>query len=158
MNQIRRPGPSRSAAFKLLASDPALETRVKVAVEQRIEEVPHLGLRLAAEARRDFGRRMHLHGEPILRVEEFEEQRKTRRVSGSPAPKTASRCSVQSVVQRCALQWPFVDDALRLFAIDDFPRFADPHPRRKPFVKMRFEAPATPDPLHEERLEDDRLG
>jgi hypothetical protein len=49
-------------------------------------------------------------------------------------------------------------DALRFFAIDNLPRFADAGVRRQFFSERRFKSPAAPHSLDEDGLEDEGTG
>src|SRR2546422_645827 len=61
-------------------------------------------------------------------------------------------------VQRFAFEWSVCDDALRFQSIDNLPRFADVNVWRQFFTELGFEPASAPHPLHENRLETNRLG
>ena len=49
------------------------------------------------------------------------------------------------------------DDTLRVFAVHEFPAFADGDIRRQWLAELRRDFPSAPDALHEERSESERL-
>src|SRR5581483_353955 len=144
-------------ALKVLAGDAALESGENVAVTVILDNEPHLGFRFPVQLGRDIRGRVDLHGKPLRSVKQLEEQRKTwcgRRVV------TEDLCAVfgPEFVQRFAFQCAVVDDALRFFAIDNLPRFADVAGAGKIFAEKRLEPSPAPDAFHKERLEEDRFG
>ena len=151
----------RHAAFRerpleVPARHPPLQPRVEVAVQQRIEQIPHLRLRLAAQPRRHRRGRMHLHREPVLRIEDLAQQRKARQLRQPRAEHLRAMLRPQ-LIQRAAAQRPLMHYALRILAIHQLPGFPDARGVRQTFAQQRLQAASAPDALHEERLEDERL-
>src|SRR5262245_3029612 len=97
---------------------------------------------------------MHLDREAILAIEQLEEQGKARRV-GHVCAEDLSASLRPKIVQGSAAERLVMDDALRIFAIDEFPRFADADAGRQAFSVERFQPSSSPDTSHEERLEND---
>jgi VanZ family protein len=98
---------------------------------------------------------MDLERKVLLRIEQLGQDREPRRVwdiAENFFPMFAPK-----VMQRCAAQWPFMNDALRLGPVDDFPRLADEGPRRQALPVKRFQSAPAPDSFHENRLEHERL-
>src|SRR5262249_12560389 len=95
-------------------------------------------------------RRMHLERQLLLRIENFDEQRETRRV-GNVSEDCLSVLRPQ-FVQSFSAQRPVSYDALRFGTIDNFPRFTDTLLRWKLFAKFRFWPSPAPDSLHKNWL------
>src|ERR1700686_3814123 len=99
---------------------------------------------------------MHLQRKFLLRVEQFYEQWKPRTVG--QVPENFLSILGPKFVQCFSTQRSVAHDALRFFAIDDFPRFADAHFRWQIFSELRFKPPATPHSFHKDGLEGEGTG
>ena len=97
---------------------------------------------------------MHLEGKLLLRIEQLDQQRKTRRICD--LAKHACAVVHPKLVQRAAAPRAGVQHALRFRAVDQLPRFADPQIRRQLLAEERLQSAPAPDSLHEERLEHKR--
>ena len=125
-------------------------------VRIRSGDVPELALRFAAKLLRDVFGRMNLQRKFFLRVEKFDQQRKSFAV-GNVAE---DRMSIlpPKVVQRFTFERSVRDNALRLGSIDNFPRFADAHIRRQFFSEFGFKSAPAPHSFHENRFEGEGTG
>src|SRR5438552_1849393 len=114
-------------------------------------DVPEFGFWLAAEFRGDFFGRMNLQRKFFLRVEQFDEQRKSRRVWNFT--KNQSSIFGPKFVQGFSVRRSVAHDTLRFFAIDDLPGFTDARVRRQIFPELRLKATPAPDSFYENGLE-----
>ena len=143
-----------SIAYPLLkhvARDGLTKSNENLGVRIRGGYVPKLALRLASQFAGNIFRRMHLKRQLLLRIENFDEQRKAWSVGN--VPKDFLSLLRPQFVQSSSAQRAAGHDALRFGTIDNFPRFTDTLLRWKLFVKIGFEAPPAPHSLDENRLE-----
>src|SRR5260370_23503134 len=94
---------------------------------------------------------MHLQRESFLGVEQFDQQRKPRRLWN--VAENGLSISRPKFVQSFAAQRSVCDHTMRFQSIDNFPRFADASIRRQLFSELRLETASTPHSFHEDRLE-----
>jgi hypothetical protein len=134
--------------------DAAAQAREEMRARPGLRDDPCLGLRLAAQRRRDRGRGMDLHRERLARVEQLDQQREPVLVARR-AGRAEHRLAVvrPQVVERPALQGSLGHDALVVRAVDELPGLADRRlGRQRPAVELLESAPA-PDALLEHRAE-----
>lgn len=119
------------------------------------EDVPHLGLGLAAKGLGGVSGGMDLEGEAFACIEEFEEEGETGGLRGGLA-EDGGAMGGPEVVESEAIEGASLDDALGLGAVDDFPGFANGlGARREGFAEGGLEAAAAPDARHEDGFEGD---
>src|SRR5437016_10024155 len=97
---------------------------------------------------------MYLQRESFLGVEQFDQQRKPRGLWN--VAENVMSILRPKFVQRFSFERSACDNALRLRAIDNFPRFADASIRWQFFSELRVETASAPHSLHEDRLEGER--
>jgi hypothetical protein len=144
-------GALAKSLLKALSRDRLTKSKEKLGVRMRGGHVPKLALRLASQSAGNIVRRMNLQRQLFLRIEDFDEQRKTWSLGN--LPKDFVSLLGPQFVQSSSAQRAAGHDALRFGTIDNFPRFTDTLLRRKLFVKFGFEAPPAPHSLDENRLE-----
>jgi len=105
----------------------------------------------------DAGGGMDLDGEAIVGVEEFQKQGEAGGVGDSGAEDIGTAGGPE-IVEGLAAERIIVDDALGFGAVDDFPGFADAAVEGESLAEVGTEPAATPDAVHEDRLEDDGSG
>jgi hypothetical protein len=144
-------GALAKSLLKAVPRDRLTKSKEELGVRMRGGHVPKLALWLASQPAGNIVRRMHLQRQLFLRIENFDEQRKTWSLGN--IPKDFVSLLGPQFVQSSSAQRAAGHDALRFGTIDNFPRFTDTLLRRKLFVKFGFEAPPAPHSLDENRLE-----
>ncbi len=99
---------------------------------------------------------MHLHGKCFARVEQFDQEWKTRGVGD--VAKNFAAMILPKFMQTLSAQRAVTHDALCFGPVDDFPRFTDAQISRQFFPVNLLQAPPAPDALHEQRFEHERIG
>ena len=102
---------------------------------------------------------MDLHREPFARVEQLDQDRKSRcRVALIVGSKDLFTPGRPKLVQSGSAQRSAVHDALRVLAVHDLPGFSDGHTVRQDFSEEVLKAASAPDALHGKRFKNDRFG
>jgi VanZ family protein len=115
------------------------------------EDVPHLGLAPHAIAG------VHLERKRFTSIEQFRQDRETRGVIEILAKNFHAMVSPK-LMQRFSRPWTLPNDALRLRAIDELPRFANIFARRQFLSEASLQFAPAPNSLHQNRLKGERLG
>jgi hypothetical protein len=114
-----------------------------------MEEVPALGLGLACELLGFVKRRVHLNGETVAGIKQFDEQRKAgcgiTQVRGT---ENLFPVAVPKLMKGFSLERPFLHHALGLGSIDHFPEFPDLGYLRDRLSQKGFKATPSPDAFH----------
>ena len=97
---------------------------------------------------------MDLQRQLLLRIEQFDQQRKTWRSEG-PAKNFFAKVDPK-IVKRSARERTITHDTLGLRPIDDLPRFADSFVGRQSLAEQRGKVTTTPNPFLENRFEVER--
>src|SRR5437867_4328636 len=137
--------------LKFFARQRSPESKKKFRAGIGCGDVPEFLFLFAAEFRSDFFRWMNLQRKFFLCVEQFDEQRKSRCVWNFT--KNQSSILGPKFLQLFSTQRTVADDALRFWAIDDFPRFANANFCRQFFPELRLKATPAPHSFHENGLE-----
>ena len=143
----------RSVANRLLELVPTssfFQADIEGRFGRRIGDVPHFSLRLAAQFFGHLLRWMHLDRKFLLRVEDFNQQRKTARRRFGVA-KQFGAMLLHQPAQGLSAERTVVDFANGLGSVSNLPRFADRHAFRKLLLVKSLQVAPAPDSLLENR-------
>ncbi len=110
--------------FEVRLGHPVFQADVKFRAGIAVGDVPHLGLRFAAELCGKVHGRVDLDREVVAGVEHFDEDRETRVVFVTGAEELLAAGGPE-FVQRGAGERSFVDNGLLVLAVHNFPRLAE---------------------------------
>lgn len=145
-------------ALKIRATGPGSKPGKDVGVRGGRGDKPHFGFGFAAKLWCDLCRRVHLHGKPLLCIEQFDQQRKAR--AAPVITRTKDRLTVlcPEFIEGFSSENACVNHALRFLAVNQFPGLSHAHVRGKFLGENGFEFAAAPDSFHEQGLKNNGFG
>jgi hypothetical protein len=137
---------AREGRFEIDFAHPILETDVDPSAFIRGDKIPELGLRLGKNIDCSCPAGMNLEREGLGRVQDLYKNRKTLGIV--PFAKNFLPVVSPDFVQGSSSKFRLTNDALCIFAIDQFPRFPNRIPAREDPVKTGLQFAAAPNSFH----------
>ena len=143
-------------ALELRSRRAAAQTGVKLCARLSIGDVPQFGFRFPPKPRRHVRGGMDLQRKSLLRVEDFDQQRKASALRPGRAEQFLSMVFHQPA-EVFSRQRPVRNHAYTFRPVADFPGLANRDDRRQILVIEPFQVAPAPDAFFENRLEGQRV-